>query len=309
MAESSGSDSFPVPVLLMVFNRPAATRRVFKRIAEVRPAKLLIVADGPRPDRPGEEELCREVKEIVSALDWPCEILTNFASSNLGCCQRIVTGLDWAFSIVEQAVILEDDCLADLSFFPFCQQLLEKYRVDNRIASISGTNLVEKHVNTPYDYYFSRLGGIWGWATWRTRWQEYDRYLENWPALRRSGVLSEIFDQPKHIAYWTRIFDAMFEGLGPSTWDYQWVYTNLFAHKLTIVPRVNLVRNIGFNAGATHSSNASPRFTPKVKTIDFPLKHPATIAPSRNLDDHFQELYFPSVRQRITLRMRRLIGG
>jgi hypothetical protein len=292
---------------LIVFNRPATTRRVFDRIAEARPAKLLIVGDGPRRDRPGEEILCQDVRDIVSAVDWPCEVLTNFSPSNLGCGQRIITGLDWAFSVVEEAIILEDDCLPDLSFFPFCQELLERYRGDSRIAAISGTNLVEQHLTTLDDYYFSRLGGIWGWATWRSRWQAYDRYLGSWPALRRSSALAEILDRPKDIAFWTRIFDMMFEGRGPDTWDYQWVYTNFFGNRLTIVPRVNLIINIGFGTGATNTRNEDPRLMPRLKAIKFPITHPAAIIPARSLDAHFQELYELPIWRRLVLRLGRAI--
>jgi hypothetical protein len=300
--------SYPGPVVLIVFNRPATTRRVFDRIAEARPAKLLIVADGPRRDRPGEEILCQDVRDIVSAVDWPCEVLTNFSPSNLGCGQRIITGLDWAFSLVEEAIVLEDDCLPDMSFFPFCQELLERYRGDSRIAAISGTNLVEQHVTTLDDYYFSRLGGIWGWATWRSRWQTYDRYLGSWPALRRSAALAEIFARPKDIAFWTRIFDMMFEGRGPDTWDYQWVYTNFFGNRLTIVPRVNLIINIGFGTGATNTRNEDPRLMPRLKAIKFPIKHPAAIIPARSLDDHFQGLYELPIWRRLVLRLGRVIA-
>jgi hypothetical protein len=243
----------------------------------------------------------------VSVVDWPCEVLTNFSSSNLGCGQRIISGLDWAFSLVEEAMILEDDCLPDLSFFPFCQELLERYRRDSRIAAISGTNLVEQHVTTLDDYYFSRLGGIWGWATWRSRWHGYDRYLKSWPDFRRSRVLAEIFDRPKDMAFWTHIFDMMFEGRGPDTWDYQWVYTNFYGNRLTVVPRVNLIMNIGFGTGATNTGNVDARFMPKLKAIKFPLKHPAAIIPSRSLDRHFQKLFDRSLLRRIAITFHHLI--
>ena len=306
MHEGRVSDLFPVPVLFLVFNRPAVTRRVFDRIAEARPAKLLLVADGPRSDRPGEEELCREVREIVSGVDWPCEVHTNFAPGNLGCFQRVATGLDWAFDVVEELVILEDDCLPDMSFFPFCQELLRRYRGDSRIAFISGTNLVEAHLKTQYDYYFSRQGRIWGWATWRSRWQDYDRYLSNWPELRSSEALAEIFDRPRDIAYWTGIFDAMFAGRRTDTWDYQWTYTNFFNHRMAIVPRVNLIMNIGFGTTATHTTSADPRFMPKLKAIKFPLKHPVATIPSRSVDRHCQNLYTAPLWRRIAVRIWRL---
>ena len=180
------TDTFHTPVALVVFNRPQTTRKVFDAISKARPAKLLIVADGPRANMPGEDDLCASVPTIVQAVSWPCEVSTNYAADNLGCQERMVSGLDWVFSLVEEAIILEDDCLPNASFFPFCEQLLARYRGDSRVAAISGTNLLENYANTADSYYFSRLGGIWGWATWRSEWKRYDRYLKCWPENRRN---------------------------------------------------------------------------------------------------------------------------
>jgi hypothetical protein len=288
---------FQTPVALIVFNRPQTTQRVFDAVASVRPSKLLVVADGPRASKPDEESLCSQVREIVRAVDWPCELLTNFSKNNLGCQERVISGLDWVFSEVEEAIILEDDCLPSVSFFPFCQELLEKYRGDDRVASISGTNLVERYVNIEDSYFFSQLGGIWGWATWRSAWFRYDRQLKDWPKLRRENMLSEIFDRRNAVAYWTGIFDAMHENRGPNTWDYQWLYTRLKDHALTIVPRVNLIANIGFGIGSTHTRQVDPRLTPSTKTIEFPLRHPSSFIPLRSVDRHIQELFTASFLQ------------
>jgi len=136
------------PVALFVFKRPETTRRVFEAISKARPAKLFLIADGPRPGRDGEEEVCSQVRDIVSCVDWQCEVFKNFSEANLGCQERMISGLNWVFSLVEEAIILEDDCLPDSSFFPFCRELLERYRGDSRISYISGTNLVEKYLKT-----------------------------------------------------------------------------------------------------------------------------------------------------------------
>lgn len=292
------------PVVLVVFNRPEKTARVFAAVASARPSRLFLVADGPRVNRPGEAKRCETVKQIVSAVDWPCRVETNFAAQNMGCGQRIISGLNWVFSLAEEAIILEDDCLPDPSFFPFCQELLHRYRGDSRIAAITGTNLVERSVKTPFSYYFSQLGGIWGWATWSSQWKSYDENLKKWPALRDANALAEIFDRPRDIAYWTRIFDAMHEGRGPNTWDYQWVYTNMFGSRLTIVPRVNLVANIGFGDGATHTSTGDPRLLPKLRSIEFPLRHPDALIASRSLDRHYQELYFTGLSSRAVSKLK-----
>ncbi|MBB5057286.1 hypothetical protein HDF16_001971 [Granulicella aggregans] len=279
---------------------------MFEAIAKVRPNRLLLIADGPRPSKAGEGKACEQVREIVSRVDWPCEVYTNFADTNLGCQERIISGLNWVFSLVEEAIILEDDCLPVPSFFPFCRELLERYRGDSRIAAISGTNLVEQHLNTDSSYFFSQLGGIWGWATWRTEWQRYDRHMEKWPELKRAKALSEVFESSKTVAFWTRIFDDMYENNGRNTWDYQWIYTHLKNNGLTIVPRVNLVTNIGFGQGSTHTSTVDPRLTPPVTAIPFPLIHPPDFIPLRSVDRHFQNLFAEPLRQKVSRKVRRL---
>lgn len=220
-------EALQTPVALVVFNRPHTTRRVFEAISRARPAKLLLIADGPRPDRDGEMEACRQVREIVAGVNWPCEVFRNFSDSNVGCGERVISGLNWVFSLVEEAIILEDDCLPDSSFFPYCQELLQKYRGDSRIAYISGSNLIEEYTRIDASYYFSRIGGNWGWATWRSEWRRYDRNLSDWPELKKQRMLDEIFDEPKAVKFWTRIFDAMHEETRRDIWDYHWLYTCL----------------------------------------------------------------------------------
>jgi hypothetical protein len=298
--------TFGTPVALFVFRRPDTTRRVFETIAQIRPARLLLIADGARPGNPGEAEACQQVREIVSQVDWPCEVSTNFAESNLGCQERMISGLNWTFSLVEEAIILEDDCLPDASFFPFCRDLLNRYRGDSRIAYISGTNLVGKHLKTDASYFFSQIGGIWGWATWRSDWQRYDRHLRDWPSVKSENLLSEIFDQPKAVAYWTGIFDAMHGNKGPNTWDYQWLFTCLKNNSLIAVPSVNLVANIGFGMGATHTVGADSRLMPSVAAIEFPLRHPSSFIPLRSVDRHLQDLFSMPIFQRIVYKIRRV---
>jgi hypothetical protein len=291
--------TFETPVALFVFKRPDTTRRVFDAISKVRPGTLLLIADGPRQHVQGEIEGCRQVREIVARIDWPCEVYQNFSDTNLGCQERIISGLNWTFSLVAEAIVLEDDCLPDVSFFPFCRELLERYRGDSRVCAISGTNLVEKHLKIEDSYYFSRLGGNWGWATWRSEWQRYDRHLSGWVQLKREGMLSELFDDPKVVAYWTRVFDDMYQNNGRNAWDYQWVYTHLKNNALTIIPRVNLVANIGFGPGATHTAGPDTRLTPRVSTMLFPLRHPQCFVPLRSADRRFHDLVESPLSQRI----------
>jgi hypothetical protein len=299
------SKTFETPVALFVFNRPATTSKVFEAVANVRPAKLLLVADGPRPGKPGESELCQQVRQIIGRVDWPCEVLTNFADKNLGCGERMISGLNWVFSHVEEAILLEDDCLPHPSFFPFCQQLLERYRGDSRVAYISGDNLIAEHLKTDSSYYFSRIGGIWGWATWRSEWQRYDRHLRDWPQLKSEGMLAEIFD-PYAVAYLTRTFDAMHENRGPDTWDHQWLYTTLKNNSVIAVPRVNLIANIGFGADATHTIEPDSRFIVPSAALEFPLKHPPSLVPLRSMDARAHDFYPIPPTQRISRKIRRV---
>ena len=293
---------------LFVFNRPHTTRRVFEAIAAARPAKLLLIADGPRQNK-GEAEACRQVRDIVSRVDWPCEVFKNLSETNLGCGERVISGLNWAFSLVEEAIILEDDCLPDLSFFPFCQELLERYRGDGRVAYISGSNPLGRYGKPADSYYFSRIGGIWGWATWRSEWQRYDRHLSDWPEIRKRRILEEVFDEPKAVVFWTQIFDLMYENTGPDTWDYQWVYTQLKNNGLAIVPGVNLIANIGFGEGATHTTEEDSRFMLPAASMEFPLRHPSSFIPLRSLDrQRVRDMLPPSVVRRAFKKFKRIAG-
>lgn len=306
---SMQTEALQTPVALFVFKRPDTTRRVFEAISKVRPAKLFLIADGPRQDREGEAEACRQVRDIASRVDWQCEVFKNFSEANLGCGERMTSGLSWVFSQVEESIILEDDCLPDLSFFSFCQELLEKYRGDSRIAYISGDNLVENCAKTEYSYLFSRIGGIWGWATWRSEWHRYDRHLRDWPELRKQHALAEIFERSEAVKLYTRIFDAIYDKRGPDTWDYQWLYTNLKNNSLAIVPSTNLVTNIGFGADATHTSVTDSRFTLPVIPMDFPMKHPVSVIPMRGFDRcRIQDQLPPPILWRIFNKFRKLFG-
>jgi hypothetical protein len=252
----------------------------------------LVIADGPRNDHPGEQDLCRQVREIVRQVDWPCEVLTNFSDVNLGCRERIISGLDWAFSLVEEAIILEDDCLPDPSFFPFCRELLEKYRGDSRFGMISGNNFAGVPLRTGYSYYFSRMAHIWGWATWRSAWARYDQHLRQWPEIKRANFLSEVFDDPRLVKYWTVHFDEMHDGTGPNTWDYQWMYTYIINNALCIVPKVNMVTNIGFGADATHTTSVDKALMLDAHPLEWPLRHPPGVLPMRSMDRRSLKPFF-----------------
>ncbi|MGI4831781.1 MAG: glycosyltransferase family 2 protein [Janthinobacterium lividum] len=305
-----GEQQLGTAVVLIVFNRPTLTRAVFDRIAQARPKQLLVIADGPRPDREGESALCAEVRRIATEVHWECELLLNFAEENMGCRQRVISGLDWAFEQVEEAIILEDDILPDPSFFLFCEQMLERYRGDPRVAMITGFNIAADQLQVPHSYYFSELTHIWGWATWRDAWRHYDPQMISWPAVRDAGMLREIFTEPSALRYWTPILEGMYQGHGPNTWDYQWMYTNLTRRCVSIVPQVNLVRNLGFGLDATHVTDAGGAPKVSVKTLQFPLQHPPAMIVSRSmdrLDQRISDWHVPSLPKRVFRKLRRMV--
>lgn len=298
------------PVILLVFNRPRQTREVFRAIADAQPRRLLIIADGPRDGRPGEEQLCQQVRAIVQDIAWPCEFSTNFSPINLGCGQRVISGLDWAFSLVEEAIVLEDDCVPVPEFFQFCTELLIRYRHDSRVGMISGDNFVTPFCKTDYSYYFSRQVHIWGWATWRRAWKLYDARLEYWDAIKREGLLNEAFARKAEIRYWSEIFQSMRDGTGPDTWDHQWGYTVLVNNLLSVVPAVNLVQNIGFGPDATHTREGSaPAASNGAGDNLFPLRHPPSMIPRRSFDTLEHDiLRIPTRSGRVRSRIRLLVS-
>jgi hypothetical protein len=265
------------PVALIVFNDPETTRRVFAAVAAARPKRLFLIADGPRVDRPGEGDRCEEVKRIVTDVNWPCQVETNFSRTNMGPRSRIVSGINWVFSRVEEAIILEHDCLPDPSFFPYCVELLSRYRDQHQIAYITGFNPLEKSFPFRYSYYYSQIAFLWGWATWRRAWQAYDEHLQSWPEVKSSGLLDLVLADKSAVAYWSRVFDAMHDGTGPSTWDYQFIYTCWTRNWLAILPARNLIQYIGFVPGAVHTKVPDPDLSLCSTFVNLPLLHPPAI--------------------------------
>jgi hypothetical protein len=297
------------PVVFIVFNRPVHTRASFARIAAAKPSRLLVIADGPRANVSGESAVCEEVRMAATAVDWPCQVELNFSSENMGCRDRVISGLNWAFERAEEAIILEDDVLPDPTFFLFCEQMLRHYRGDNRISMITGCNFVQDLLRTDYSYFFSRLTHIWGWATWRESWARYDQHLKDWPVVKRTALLQEIFDSPATAAYWTKIFDSVHDGTGARTWDYQWAYTNFIQNALSVVPRVNLVENIGFGVDATHTIATGNAYKLASQSIEFPLIHPPTFVPLRSMDIQDLEICncrIPTLPQRIARKLKNI---
>jgi hypothetical protein len=281
------------PVALIVFNRPDCAARILGAIAKAKPEKLFVIADGPRPDSPEDVEKCAQTRALLSRVDWDCEVLRDFSEVNLGCRMRPVTGIGRLFEQVEEAVILEDDCLPHPSFFQYCEELLERYRDDQRVMMIGGTNFLTRWKTAHQSYYFSRFGGTWGWATWRRAWRLNDHQMKIWPAVLESGALEEMFPNPRHAAYWKEIFQSVYDGRLPDAWDYQWLLACWMNSGYRIFPEVNLISNIGFRPDATHTFGESPFANMPAAPISFPLKHPEMMVRSARADELIQEKFCP----------------
>jgi len=264
------------PVVLLIFNRPDTTRHVFNAIRAARPRRLLVVADGPRKDRDGEMELCREARSIIDGIDWNCKLDTNYSDVNLGCMRRVSSGLDWVFQHVDEAIILEDDCLPHLSFFQFCQELLERYRHEPLIAQICGSNFQFGRRVNPYSYYFSRYNHVWGWASWKRAWDLNDNEMTAWPAFRDSGLLDNIFSDKREVDYWTDVMNRVYEG-DIDTWDCRWALSCWRNGLLSIIPSVNMISNIGFRPDATHTPVPNKYASMKTESMELPMMHPSKI--------------------------------
>lgn len=299
-------DQLATPVAFFIFNRPDTTEQVFAAIARARPRKLLVVADGARPDRPGEAEKCAATRAIIGRVDWDCEVLTNYSEVNLGCKRRLASGLDWVFSLAEEAIILEDDCLPDPTFFAYCEALLERYRTDDRITHISGDNFQAGPSRTPYGYYFSRYSHVWGWASWRRAWRHYDVEMALWPEIRDGGWLGDMLGDPKVVAHWTRLFETAHGGR-IDTWDYQWMFACWVQGGLAILPRANLISNIGFLPGATHTVHDSRLANLPVHAAQEPLCHPPYVIRDAEADRYTEQQIFlpPPLAMRVKRWVRR----
>jgi hypothetical protein len=306
------------PVALLIFNRPECTERVFEAIRQAKPSQLLAIADGPRPDRPEDIAKCAAARAIIDRVDWDCEVLKNYADTNLGCGVRPATGISWVFDRVETAIILEDDCIPHPDFFQYCDELLTRYRDDERVMHISGNNFWASKYQYEDSYLFSRYTLSWGWATWRRAWQHYDFDMKIWLQMtpdRQHQLLQDLLGDEHAVKTWTRIFhDASSRDLG--CWDYQWTLACWLQGGLGIVPQVNLVTNIGFDADATHTRSADtnsadcPQLSLPATAIGFPLQHPELVARNLQIDRLIQEIcfdYFPKFFKRIQLKLKQLV--
>ena len=309
------------PLLLIAWRRPHTLRQVIDAIRPVAPTRLFVACDGPNPERPGEAEKVAATRQVIEQeIDWPCQIERLYSDVNQGCRLGVSRAISWFFEHVEEGIILEDDCFPHPDLFSYCTTLLERYRHDTRVWCISGSNFQNGQLRGDGSYYFSRYPHIWGWATWRRCWQHYDAQLSGWPELRDSALFPSVVEDALERNYWSAIWQRLVDEGQPDTWDYQWTFTCMANGGLTALPNRNLVRNVGFDADATHTSyaQASPdraaRFvvdsTTTLRGLEFPLTHPSFLLRHAAADRFEFEHKLGGLDMRRQRRLhRRLING
>jgi hypothetical protein len=288
------------PVLILIFNRPDLTSKLLSVLNKIKPTSVYVCGDGARTSVRTDVENVERTRSLISEIDWDCEVNTLYRENNLGCKESVSTGIDWFFDNVNEGIILEDDCIPDISFFKYCEEMLSKYRDDQRIMHISGLNFLTKKqtINDPEEdsYHFSKYPAVWGWATWKRAWGLYDSDISDWQNVRRNkDYYSMCFNRNEALVR-KQQFDSVFSG-EIDTWDYQWVYCVGMNHGLSITPNINLISNIGFDSNATHTFTPDNRsFLPSYEMI-FPLKHPDNIVADylcdyREYIEHIHKYYW-----------------
>lgn len=286
------------PVVMIAFNRPDLTRRSLAAIRQAKPEKLFVIADGPRAGNPDDERLCAAVRAVIDEVDWPCEVVTRFAETNRGLDPNIETGIDWVFSQVDRAIFLEDDCIADPTFFVYCEELLERYRDEKSVWMITGdTHEVPESYFGDNSYDFATWASVWGWATWADRWQAhralFDREHAKPDEPGRLVPPHRAVPAPPHPDALVseggrRHFTMVASDLDPTSyfWDHHWWVTIINQNGLSAVPRHNLVTNDGYGEGAT---NVRAQKEPNpARPLDLPIRHPAEVKRNRAVEEELE---------------------
>jgi hypothetical protein len=277
---------FETPILFLVFNRPDVTAKVFEQIRFIQPKQLFIAADGPRQNFADDDMLCGQTRNLIlDNITWPCEVKTLMRETNLGCKIAVSSAITWFFTQVEEGIILEDDTLPNQSFFKFCQRLLIKYRTDDSIFHISGNNFQLSMIGDG-SYYLSKLPHIWGWASWRRAWKNYDVDLKTFD--QNDEV--DYFQNEEINLFWKQTFTTVKANL-LDTWDYQWVYTVFTKKGFVLQPQFNMVKNIGFDERSKRTSSPN-NFLANLKTYEADnLIHPTSLVYDENIDVNFLKYF------------------
>ena len=274
------------PVLLITYNRPDTTIKVFEKIKQAKIKKLYIFNDAPRNNNRECQKAREDIRAITKMVDWECELKRWFPESNMGCGMGVSSAISWVLENEDRVIVLEDDCVPAIAFFSYCESLLEKYKNDNRIWKINGNNYNEECSAGPYDYFFSNYGHCWGWATWKRSWSGFDLYMKNFPQFDKENRYIDCFTEATEVKYfkkkYTKLFNKVSNGEIPKQWSAQF---NFYIHSqggLNITPNKNLVKNIGFDG--VHTTCKLDSHDRKIDENYEIKRHPEFILISRTWD-------------------------
>ncbi len=292
------------PVLLIIFNRPGKVARMVEALRAIKPNRIYVAADGPRTNVASDTDRCQATRAAINKIDWPCEVITRFQTDNLGCKRGVSSAITWFFTLEDRGIILEDDCIPSQEFFHYTADLLERYANDPQVMHINGTTFI-KNVDDD-SYYFSRIPLVWGWATWRRAWEQYDIEMNDIDVTAKAMRRRRAFKSRVQRAYWISLFyhvkDARID-----TWDAQWVHTVMKADGICITPRVNLIQNIGFDQEATHTTTKVEHARDH-EPITFPLRHPSQIRINDKNDTQTMETAFiNSLKKRLLFEVKAIL--
>lgn len=301
---------YDIPVLLVIFKRRDTALKALEPIRRARPQRIYIAGDGARKGVAGEAEAVEETRRaVVEAIDWPCEVKTNFRDHNLGCSEGVYSAICWLFDNEERGIIVEDDCVLRDSFFRFAKEMLDMYSDDERVALVDAANYLPK-VKIPASYGFSRFKSTNGWATWRRAWKLMDMSMSWRGTDMEASVINNMGYGRMNFSYWRYRLKAIDAG-DVSAWDWQWYFSMAANNMLGIYPAVSLVTNIGFGEGATHTTRKKmPDHYISKGEIGFPLEHPRFVVPYLPFEKAFYRLNnkpFEIIKRQFPLKIKNYI--
>ncbi|TVZ22994.1 hypothetical protein JM84_1910 [Dokdonia sp. Hel_I_63] len=276
------------PVLLIAFNRPDTTIKVMETLELVRPKKLYVAIDGPRSGRPEERILVEEVIKITKNISWECEAHYLIREYNVGCKNGVSGAISWVLEKEDRVIIIEDDIIAVPEFFNFAEELLERYKNDERIGMISANNYTP--VSSSSDYLLTNYGHIWGWATWKRVWEKFDVAVPQIYNTLENNLSEMEFASNSEKRYFKKSFSKLATQLknnSENTWDHQFGFFRLQNKLRSIVPRVNLASNIGENSSRDEQNNSKPLEHFYLSDKKFKLtNHPVSLKWNKAYDKH-----------------------
>lgn len=304
-------EQLKTPVLLLVFNRPDCTLRLFDAIRKARPKQLFVAADGPRP-KTNDEEKCAATRRIISRVDWNCDVKMLFSERNQGCGKGPARGITWFFDHVDEGIILEDDCLPAPAFFTFCEVLLDRFRDDTRIMEIGGANLIAPECKSDaHSYYFSEHNHTWGWATWKRAWDQYDYHISSASDPSVWEYVANSFNSELERDYFMKIFSkTYYDNDAVTWWDYQWEFARRINGGLSVVSRNNLIVNIGLGSHGTHTLDPGGiGHGLQWEELPFPLIHPDFVMANKERDKRYFEQTFTTFSYRMKFMLKRIVSN